>query len=561
MSSTQFLHGVEVVEVEDAIQPIATVKSSVIGIIGTAGKGSVNVPSLVTGNIRDGVNQFGVYANDGFTIPEALDAIFAQVGAMCIVVNVCDPTVHNTTVTDETQTFQYDNIAKTAFPYIDTLVLGTAFTATFTAVPGTSGGPNTITLPTGITAVTSVKSADGNTSYTLTTDYTVAGNVITFIAGHGPVSNGVQILALVAYTATVAVNVDYTVSPDSGQISRVVGGKIAPQASCSLSYGYVDPTKVLEADIVGGVEADGTYKGVYSFYSAETLWEVVPRILIAPHWTGSKADPITANPTVAELQGVAQRLRSIVFADGPNTTDEAVIAYRQDWGSDRIMVCDPWVKVPGPLGTGVSIPSSIVWAGITAQTDNAIGFWASPSNKILADVIGLDRTVEYSLGDPNCRANYLNSNDISTVIRKDGFRTWGNHSTTIDPNWSFLCVRRTADMIEESIMEAHLWAVDKVIDTNYFTEVVSAVNSYISYLRSLGAIYGGKAWADRSLNTDQVIASGQTYIDFDFTAPFPAEHITFRAHLVDDYIAEIFAGMAADLTTNVVASSTGATAQ
>ena len=32
----QFLHGVEVVELDDGIRPIRTVKSSVIGLIGTA---------------------------------------------------------------------------------------------------------------------------------------------------------------------------------------------------------------------------------------------------------------------------------------------------------------------------------------------------------------------------------------------------------------------------------------------------------------------------------------------------------------------------------------------
>ena len=34
--SEQFLHGIEVVEVDDGVRPIRTVKSSVVGLIGTA---------------------------------------------------------------------------------------------------------------------------------------------------------------------------------------------------------------------------------------------------------------------------------------------------------------------------------------------------------------------------------------------------------------------------------------------------------------------------------------------------------------------------------------------
>ena len=53
------------------------------------------------------------------------------------------------------------------------------------------------------------------------------------------------------------------------------------------------------------------------------------------------------------------------------------------------------------------------------------------------------------------------------------------------------------------------------------------------------AILGGRCWADPELNTPESIADGRVYFDFDFTAPYPAEHIVFRSHLVDDYLEEI----------------------
>ena len=69
--------------------------------------------------------------------------------------------------------------------------------------------------------------------------------------------------------------------------------------------------------------------------------------------------------------------------------------------------------------------------------------------------------------------------------------------------------------------------------------MLEGVNAYLRHLKAVGAIINGKAWADAELNTPANIAQGKVYIDFDFTPPFPAEHIVFRSHLVNDYLSEI----------------------
>ncbi|WP_408939017.1 phage tail sheath C-terminal domain-containing protein [Haematospirillum jordaniae] len=56
----------------------------------------------------------------------------------------------------------------------------------------------------------------------------------------------------------------------------------------------------------------------------------------------------------------------------------------------------------------------------------------------------------------------------------------------------------------------------------------------------MGAVLGGRCWADPDLNTPANITQGKIYFNFDFTPPYPAEHITFRSHLVNDYIKEAF---------------------
>ena len=117
---------------------------------------------------------------------------------------------------------------------------------------------------------------------------------------------------------------------------------------------------------------------------------------------------------------------------------------------------------------------------------------------------------------------------------------WGNRTTAADPKWAFLSVRRTADIIAESLQQAHLWAVDRNITKTYVEDVTEGVNAYLASLVNRGAILGGTCWPDPDLNSPANIQQGKVYFNFDFTPPYPAEHITFRSQLVNTYISEVF---------------------
>ena len=384
--SGQFLHGVEVIELDGGARPIRTVKSSVIGVVGTASDADatqfpLNTPVLIAGSRKEAA-KLGTTG----TLPQALDGILDQAGAM-----------------------------------------------------------------------------------------------------------------------VVAIRVDEKADP-AAQLAQVVGG--------------VDP-------------ATGQYKGVQALLAAESVLGVAPKILIAPGFTDKQA-------VVTEMLGIADRLRAVIIADGPSSNDAEAIAYRKKFGSERVYLVDPAARVfDTKTATEVVQPMSSRVAGIIARSDNERGFWWSPSNQEIYGVVGTERAVDFTLGDTNARANLLNENDVATVIQKNGFRLWGNRTCSSDPKWAFLSVRRTADMINESLLRAHLWAVDRNITKNYIESVTDSVNSYLRDLQAQGAILGGECWADPELNTPSNIAQGKVFIDFDFTPPYPAEHITFRSSLVNDYLEEI----------------------
>lgn len=396
-----FLHGVEVVQIDDGPRPIQTVRSSVIGLVGTAPNADatafpLNTPVLIAGNRVEAAKLDTLGSGEG-TLPDAIDAIFDQTGAVVVVIRV---------------------------------------------------------------------------------------------------EEGVDAAATLA-------------------------------------------------NIIGGVDAaTGAYEGVHAFLAAESVIGFAPRILCVPGFTSERPeDPVTpgtylANPVVSELLGIADRLRAVIIADGPDSNDADAIAWAGVFGSKRVYVVDPGVKVLD--GTAiVSQPASARVAGIIAKSDAERGFWWSPSNREVYGILGTTRPVDFALGDANCRANLLNEQNVATIIRQDGYRLWGNRTLSSDPVWAFLSVVRTADMINESLLRAHLWAVDRNITKTYFEDVVAGVNAYLSHLKQIGAILGGKCWADPDLNTPEQLAAGKVYFDFDFTPPTPAEHVTFRSRLVNDYFEEV----------------------
>jgi len=287
---------------------------------------------------------------------------------------------------------------------------------------------------------------------------------------------------------------------------------------------------------VAGTVADGT--GVHAFTGAKMATGATPRILCAPGWTHQRP-AAAANPIVAALKTIATASRAVIIADGPNTDDATAILAASEAGSDRVLVVDPFVQVLDSAGAVVTQPSSARVAGVIARTDNALGFWHSPSNQTIAGVIGTARPIGFALSDINSQSNNLNENNVAVIIAQNGFRLWGNRTTGGDAQWSFLSVRRTADMVYESIEASLFWALDKPQSGNLVQDILEGVNAYLRHLKALGAILGGRAWLDVELNTTASLAAGNLYIDFDIEPAGPLERLIFRAHRNNGYYSEL----------------------
>ncbi len=475
----QFLHGVEVVNIDDGLRPIRVASSSVIGIVGTAPRADasvfpLNTPVLLPNSRAKAAKLLALASaagGDG-TLPAAIDSIFDQAAAVVVVVRV----------------EQGDTAAETLANML--------------------GGANAITgKREGVHALLDAQS----------------------IHGVKP-----RILIAPGFTHQRLTDALLTLSGDPGS------GYTDGTWPLTISGGGGGAGATATATIVGGAVTARTITNRGTGYTAAPEFSLPAGAGAGSGATFVAAVGDTKNAVVAELEGIAERLRAVIIADGPSTTDEAAIAYAGDYGNKRVYMVDPRALRVNGLGEIEAASASACVAGVISRTDNERGWWWSPSNQEIFGIVGTERAVDFLMGDATSRANLLNAQNVSTIIRENGFRLWGNRTLAADQKWAFLCVVRTADIIADSLQEAHLWAVDRGITKNYVNDVRDGVNAFLRDLKAKGAILGGQCYLNPELNTETNIAQGRVYWDFDFTPVYPAEHLTFRAHLVNSYITELF---------------------
>ena len=478
--ATDFLHGIEIIEVTDDIRPIETVKSSVIGLIGTAPQADaaefpLNTPVILLGNQRKAAKlDTTADGTGGGTLKDAVDAIFDHIGAAVIVVRVAEGADTEGTIVNVVG----DQTQQTGVHAFSKAQTALGYTPRILCAPGFTSGRVT-------DGVITINIDSGGSNYTSVPTVSLSGG-----GGQGA-------------KATAVVN----------------GGVVTAIQITKHGFGYTTPPTVT---ISGGGGNGAAATAVLGSCS---------------------------NAVVAELVGIAEKLRAVIVADGPSTNDSAAINYRGDFGSSRVFVVDPAVLVYKG-GVNVTQPASARVAGLIAKQDNENGFWWSPSNRVINGITGVARGIDFSISDPNSQANYLNDNEVATIVRAEGYRLWGNRTCSDDPIWAFLSVRRTADMVYESVEQAFRWAIDRPLTKNNILQIPKSVNAYLRTLIARGAIIGGKAWIDPELNTPADLMAGKLTVDFDIEPPAPLERLTFRVHRNSGYYTEVIEAVVRELSRN-----------
>lgn len=291
--------------------------------------------------------------------------------------------------------------------------------------------------------------------------------------------------------------------------------------------------------VIGTVTAGGQYTGMKALLAAQAKVGVKPRILACPG--------LDTLPVATELAGIAQKLRAFAYVSAWGAdTKEAAVIYRDNFGQREVMVIWPdylmWDTVANASATAYATARAI---GLRAKLDEEIGWHKTLSNIPVNGVTGISKDIFWDLQDPSTDAGYLNSNEVTTLIRHDGFRFWGSRTCSADPLFAFENYTRTGQVLADTIAEAHFWAIDLPMSASLARDIIEGINAKFRELKALGYIIDGSAWFDPDINDTVTLKSGKLYIDYDYTPVPPLENLMFRQRITDRYLADFSAKIAA----------------
>ena len=189
----------------------------------------------------------------------------------------------------------------------------------------------------------------------------------------------------------------------------------------------------------------------------------------------------------------------------------------------------------------VLAPAVAVALGLRAKIDQDIGWHKTLSNVAVSGVTGISADVFWDLQNPATDANYLNANEVTTLIQESGFRFWGSRTCTEDPLFAFENYTRTAQVLADTMAEAHFWAVDKPMHPSLVRDIIEGINAKFRELKAQGYIIDGQCWYDETANDATTLKAGKLFIDYDYTPVPPLEDLTLRQRITDRYLVDFAA--------------------
>ncbi|EOE6915019.1 phage tail sheath protein [Cronobacter turicensis] len=292
------------------------------------------------------------------------------------------------------------------------------------------------------------------------------------------------------------------------------------------------------SNIIGGTDENGQLTGMKALLTAEAVTGVKPRILGVPGFD-------TLEVAVA-LASICQKLRAFgyVSAWGCKTVSD-VIAYRKNFGQRELMLIWPdfiaWNTSTSASDTAFATARAL---GLRARIDQETGWHKTLSNVAVNGVTGISASVFWDLQEPGTDADLLNQAGVTTLIRKDGFRFWGNRCCSDDPLFLFENYTRTAQVLADTIAEAHMWAMDKPVTPTLIRDIVDGINAKFRELKTAGYIVDAQCWVDESANDKETLKAGKLLLDYDYTPVPPLDNLTLRQRITDKYLANLISSVA-----------------
>ncbi len=188
----------------------------------------------------------------------------------------------------------------------------------------------------------------------------------------------------------------------------------------------------------------------------------------------------------------------------------------------------PWINIrDSTTGKKIRVPPCGHIAGVYARTDLNRGVHKAPANEVLQGT--LDLAVQGNSADLR-RLTRLGVNALRVFPRR-GIRIWGARTTSSNPEWRYVPVRRIALFVKESVSKGTQWVVFEPNTNKLWAQVRQSVKNFLTHLWSQGALQGQKPQeaffvkCDRTTMTQNDINNGRLVCQIGMAVVRPAEFV------------------------------------
>ncbi len=302
------------------------------------------------------------------------------------------------------------------------------------------------------------------------------------------------------------------------------GGTLAPALAAIRDQ--VSPIVVV-VRVAPGNDAEATddnvIAGLQLLPTAKSAVGVQPRIIGAP---GLDTLAVTT-----QLVITAKRLRGMAYARAIGADIEDALLYRAGFSARELMLIWP---DSSPVFAGDIVARAL---GLRAQIDETIGWHKTISNVPLDGITTVTHPVQFDLVDPSTEAGLLNESEVTTIIRENGYRLWGNRTTAgpDHPEFAFESAVRTSQALQDIIASVFQPFMDQPMTVALIKDNLETANAQFRDLALKGKIMGAKAFFDADANSAEQLAAGRPTFRYQFTPVAPLENPTVNLVITDFY--------------------------
>lgn len=285
---------------------------------------------------------------------------------------------------------------------------------------------------------------------------------------------------------------------------------------------------------------DGAITG-FTITNPGSGYETAPTVSLSggggTNGAGTAAIADLANPVCAALPAVCSKLLAHAVVDGPATTRQDAINWRETLNSDRLITVDPAVKMlVGGVATVVPLSPAVIGIGVRRDHEKQGRPFHSWANQAVQGIVGPSRPIGFSLTDGATEGQTLLSNNIGVLLRGElgvetaiasgGYVFVGTDNAGEDDLWRFYNVTRGRDYIHLMLLRTLRFYLGRF---NLTGQTIQAVqNTMVMALRDLKAdndILGFEVKFTRDQNSPEELRLGR------FTVSFAAEEAPVLRYL------------------------------